>query len=78
MRKGPLIVVTAAAGLLVSAYAVKKLLENPDFRAKVMEARDKLKQSLADISEDLRVDRASEESFPASDAPSHTPELGTR
>ena len=72
-NKGPLILITGAAGLLVAAYAVQRLLQDPEVRRKVGDFRDRIQASIADATDDLRVDRASEESFPASDAPSHTP-----
>lgn len=72
MRKGPLIVVTGALGVLAAAIAVRKLLENPDVRARLGEFRDTLATSVRELHDDLIVDRSSEESFPASDAPSHT------
>ena len=74
MKKGPLLVVTAAVGALAAAYAVRRLLENPEIRAKIEAARDKIRDGMADLRDDVRVDRAGEESFPASDSPSHAPE----
>ena len=67
MNKRPLIVVTAAVGSLAAAYAVTKLLECPSVRRRLG-----LRQSNSDPYMDM-VDESSDESFPASDAPSFTP-----
>ena len=67
MDRRPLIVVGAAAALLASAYAVRRMLEDPCMRRRL--GLDKT-PALNDC--DGQVDVASEDSFPASDPPSFT------
>jgi hypothetical protein len=63
MNKG-LIIAGSVVGVLTAAWAIKKLLENPDFRRRI---------GLGPAEEDKMIDMSSEDSFPASDAPSFTP-----
>jgi len=67
MNKRALIVVGAAIGSLAAAFAVKKLLENPEVRQRLGLGKDSFATG-----EDY-IDASSEDSFPASDAPSFTP-----
>lgn len=60
-----LIVAGSVVGAAAAAFAAKKLLENPEFRRRLG-----LDRGLLD---DQAVDASSEDSFPASDAPSFTP-----
>ena len=70
--KTPSLVAASAVGVLASAIAIRYLLRRPEVRAWLMQVKDghRLKQS-ASMS-DRHVDNASEDSFPASDAPSFT------
>ena len=67
MNKRPLIVVTAAVGALAAAIAVVKLLECP-----VVRRRFGL-DALPATADDIYVDEALDESFPASDPTSFSP-----
>ncbi|RYG24250.1 hypothetical protein EON82_11445 [bacterium] len=67
MDRRPLIVVGAAAALLASAFAVRKLLEDPCWRRRLG-----FDPTPATNECDGQVDLASEDSFPASDPPSFT------
>jgi len=67
MDKRPLIVVGAAVGVLAAAYAVKRLLEEPEIRRRLG------LPGASDYFEHDSIDESSEGSFPASDAPSFTP-----
>jgi hypothetical protein len=59
-----LIIVGSVVGVFAAAWATKKLLENPEFRRRI---------GLGAEEEDKMIDMSSEDSFPASDAPSFTP-----
>lgn len=73
MNRRPLIVVASAAALLASAWALRKLLQHPEVLRKlgIKDPNALLRQSASMT--DQYVDVSSEDSFPASDAPSFTP-----
>lgn len=73
MNRRPLIVVASAAALLASAWALRKLLQHPEVLRKlgIKDPNTALRQSASMTDE--YVDVSSEDSFPASDAPSFTP-----
>lgn len=68
--KRGLVIVGGAFATLAAAYAIRKLLENKEIRDKL--GLDKNLQQSATMRDD-QVDGTSEDSFPASDAPSWTP-----
>jgi hypothetical protein len=71
MNKRALIVGSSAFGLLAAAFAVRQLLRRDDVRARLGLADKRLLQSAS--MRDRHVDLAGEDSFPASDPPSFTP-----
>ena len=68
--KRSLIIVGSAVALLASAWAIRRLLQNKAVRDK-LGLDSNLSQSAT--MRDDQVDMASEDSFPASDPPSFTP-----
>lgn len=71
MNKRALIVLSSAFGLLAAGYAVRELLKRDDVRERLGLKDKKLLQSAT--MRDDQVDGAMEDSFPASDPPSFTP-----
>lgn len=71
MNKRALLVVGGAFGLLAAGYAIRELLKRDDIRQMLGMTNKKLLQSAT--MRDEQVDRAMEDSFPASDPPSFTP-----
>jgi len=67
MNKRPLIIVGAAVGVLAAAFAIRKLLEDPRILKRLG-----LCTAYVGTGRDY-IDESSEDSFPASDAPSFTP-----
>ena len=63
MNKG-LIIAGSVVGVFAAGWAAKRLLENPEFRRRI---------GLGGPDDDKMIDMSSEDSFPASDAPSFTP-----
>lgn len=71
MNKRALLTVGGAFGLLAAGYAIRELLKRDDVRERLGLKNKKLLQSASMT--DKHVDLSSEDSFPASDAPSFTP-----
>lgn len=69
----PVLIVSSAFAVVASAWAIKKLLERPDIRHKLGLDKKKQLEQQAATQTDGYVDVSSEDSFPASDAPSFTP-----
>jgi hypothetical protein len=66
MNHRPILIVSAALGVLAAAIAIQKLLEND-------EIRDRLGLDQARRKADRLIDLNSDLSFPASDPPSFSP-----
>ncbi len=71
MNKRALIVVTSAVGLLAAAWGIRELLKRDSVRDRLGLNDKRLLQSAS--MRDNQVDMIGEDSFPASDPPSFTP-----
>ncbi len=71
MNKRVLILGGSAVGILVAGFAIRQLLRRDDVRARLGLDDKRLRQSAS--MRDHHIDMAGEDSFPASDPPSFTP-----
>jgi hypothetical protein len=71
MKNRSLIVVGSAVGALAAGYGIRQLLRRDDVRARLGLNNKRLLQSAS--MRDDQVDMTGEDSFPASDPPSFTP-----
>lgn len=69
-NKRAIVVIGGAFGLLAAAAAIRKLLQNKTVRDRLRQQSDLLQTATR---RDAQLDSASEDSFPASDPPSFTP-----